>query len=79
MVDAATAAPVFPALMTACAVPDLTRSTAIDMEESFFCRTARSPDSCISTISEAGTISMRLLVSPILSHSERRIDSSPTK
>ena len=48
--DAVTAAPVCPALTTACALPSFTRSTAREMELSFFFRTASSPLSAMSTI-----------------------------
>jgi len=58
IVAAATAAPVLPALTTASASPRFTRSTETLMEESFFCLTDFTAESCIVTISEACTISI---------------------
>ena len=79
MVAAATAAPVLPALTTASASPDLTRSTETDMEEFFFCRTAIRPDSFISTTSAAGTISTRGPDRPQRSQELRTTSSLPTR
>ena len=66
IVAAATAAPVCPALTTACASPDFTRSTAREMEESFFLRTASSPLSDISTTCVVWTISNAAVVARVL-------------
>ena len=79
MSEAVTAAPVCPALTTACAFPSFTKSTAREMELSFFRRTASSPLSAISTTCVVWMISMRPSLQPCFFSSASMRGVSPVR